>query len=306
MGKNTDKEPRSVPTAKALRQRVADVTTTLKGHQKRWRELVLPAAADEPGARERLAAVEQEIAACDRDLALLGAAIEQAELRETHAARVQAGALSVELADDYEALGRRFTVALDECLPGCSLEVLERAYVLMRQREALRNTLDGVFGGPKYRGTVFSLSAFGSWNERRVRTMVHHARPSIPAPWRAAVDELKALQRELGIDNRPLGDRDTRSVAETPARATSPADPESAALQSVMDRWDRPPAETEDDARQRERELEGLRKMEADVRRSAVARHGGLRETPIDAVSHEELTARPPRPGSPMALRREQ
>ena len=87
---NTRTEPTGKQTRESpadLRNRVVDATQSRKGHQRRWKALTYSVAAGEPGAREELDTVEHSLRECDRELAQLYAAIEEAEAPNTEPGR---------------------------------------------------------------------------------------------------------------------------------------------------------------------------------------------------------------------------
>jgi len=150
------------PTAKELRQRVADVTTALKGYQREWKALTYAVAAGEAGARERLETLETTIGGCDRELALLYAAVEEAENRETAAKRSRVAALEAALESLLMDIGARLSVARRTLLSlaHASDEALLEAYGLMRQDVALANELQNLIGGLRFR-RAWSFDQFG-------------------------------------------------------------------------------------------------------------------------------------------------
>ncbi len=276
------------PTAKDLRQKVVDITHALKGHQRTWKTLTYDVTAGVAGAREALETTEQTISECDREIARLYSAIEEAEARETATKRARVAALEAALEHLLMDIDARLAVARETLLSMAyaSEDKLFEAYTLLRQDCSLANEVQNLTGKRIQR--PWSLDQFGSVHAARLRTFSYPGspKPRMDAPWKDQANELKALQRELGIDNRPIGQRESWTM---PA---SQGAPPSGLLVNSNAMGQMSTIE----------EIEMFEKAEANAQRGARARHGVLQD---GADVRTEEPSRSPRPGSPMALRRE-
>ncbi len=209
------------PTADELRKRAAETTKALKDLQRQLPLKRYAAEAGEPGAAEAPAETRRLIGECDDRLATLADAIKVAEERETQAKRSRMTALEVELPRDFQGLevnlAERSSVLVSKL--GASDDEIGEVYVLARQVSTFGDELSAILPDGKRFRRGWNLGGLLAHHSARAKILwPRFAKPPVvPTPWRAAVDELKALHLELGVHHQPANLREVWTIPESSA-----------------------------------------------------------------------------------------